>query len=305
MACLTVWPASKCGWNGKCVVKNETSFCECSQYFVQTLEFNLFVDKENIDSSICIYNDKVIDALYSFIIVVAILDTIVQLLSVTNRKKLNRRKYWFAYTVFVVSVSIYRLVNPSALALSDFKFTFFVTICMTVPQLQAYVLLNKYLLYMSKKVSSIDSNPTFFLRAEKARIGYFYTVLISVCLFQLIWISVFVERRNALILVRTMFGFQVFRVFYQIVYFYISLTELRNDMRKYLYMEKYELNSTSAANTTSRVTLNANLLNFIQQRIPQVKQMRNLIVIAATIELMFSVVAVSTDFGYVKLNNIY
>mmetsp|Transcript_16509 Transcript_16509/g.21115 ORF Transcript_16509/g.21115 Transcript_16509/m.21115 type:complete len:361 (-) Transcript_16509:251-1333(-) len=279
MPCLEIWPLKPCGGNGHCVTgENGTEdFCECDEGWGHSLEVNFFTDEDSIDSSVCNFNQQVIKSLYITVIILAVCSSLLQLSVLDNRKRFKRQMPFLTFSAMIIGGSIYRILNPeTALLAVDLLFSFVVAVATSLPPVQSYILVTKYLNYMSKKVLSTERYHGF---AEKATKAYFAITLLSAVSLQWLWIVtvVDVERRNKLVFLRVMLGINALRLVYQIAFISIALTALIRDMQGLL-------DAHSDTNEFVKVQ-NPTFLDYIQRKIPSTKAMRNRLVVVSMVDL--------------------
>uniref|UniRef100_A0A7S3LRG2 Uncharacterized protein n=1 Tax=Aplanochytrium stocchinoi TaxID=215587 RepID=A0A7S3LRG2_9STRA len=292
MPCLTLWPAPKCGWNGDCteaLISNQTSsFCECRNGFSQSLELNFFIERDELSSSICIYNQHAVAGLYTWLVLCVFVHTCLIMYKVRTKKQLKKRRWWLISAVFVLSFSIRRLFNPKALLGRDFAFSFLLSSFNLICYILVNTFVSKYLNYVANKVALLESHVTFYLRAKKARQGFFFINVIGCFLTHFYWIAIFTDEEVSLILIRSFFAYGVVTYLYQIIFLYLSISELISDMEKILVLDKDA--------SFIKVGRNEGVLDFITNRIPKLKRMRNGMVVIYSIQTLSLGAGVVWDF---------
>mmetsp|Transcript_5123 Transcript_5123/g.5928 ORF Transcript_5123/g.5928 Transcript_5123/m.5928 type:complete len:374 (+) Transcript_5123:277-1398(+) len=236
--CLTVWPFEECGINGKCIKpENGTEYCECSGGFSQTLEMNYLVDEEDLNTSICVYNETAVQAMWGVTMVVLGLVSLLGLLSIRTRKQISELKLWFMLVALSFSCSLYRTVKPDKALLGvDFTFSLLVSLSYTVFFVFAYRKFIESFEYIIRKSESIAvrNNTVFHQRARLIQKIHFFTSVGVLITSQSFWVATLTERETSRRIFRTFWGYLFFHFTSAALFTYFTYAEVEVDMKKLL-----------------------------------------------------------------------
>mmetsp|Transcript_5119 Transcript_5119/g.5923 ORF Transcript_5119/g.5923 Transcript_5119/m.5923 type:complete len:360 (-) Transcript_5119:386-1465(-) len=285
MPCRHPWPVPECGFNGECYTINGTDFCRCDPGWSQSLEFSFFIEEKDLSSSICIYNQNLINGLYILIGVLAVLGVLLQSLRIESFRQVKRQMPHIGYSMISMGIVIYRIHNPDkALCGIDPLFTFFISVCSILTAWQGYIFLNKYLKYIAKK-AQINS---FFDRAKIYQKIYFGILVVHTPVICLLWVATYLERSATMIVFQTVFAYNVFRLCFQVFFFQYALSEAIKDFKEVIHFK---------ADDTTKVT-NGVIIRWMEKNIPRMVKRKRVLVFSNVVELCLWGVALVNEFFF-------
>mmetsp|Transcript_9636 Transcript_9636/g.10977 ORF Transcript_9636/g.10977 Transcript_9636/m.10977 type:complete len:366 (+) Transcript_9636:277-1374(+) len=269
--CLTFEPFPECGFYGSCVpTGNGTSECICDDGYSQHPDFAIyFVEKEELNTMICIYHDATVETMYYILFVLCLLYFAVQALVLRSKSQLRRQIPTLVFAFVVSIVALYRIIRDKNAGFGDdVFFTFMISTFGVLSQVQGYLFLTHYLSYISKKVQ-FGENKALYLRANNARLIYKYIIIISCVGGNLIWMMLWAPNDAALVVFRVWVFLQIVRISYQQLFTQACIRSLIKDMQSIL-----------------DVTMNSNsdLQHSLKKRIPKVRKLKNRLLILGILE---------------------
>lgn len=243
--CIQLWPFPTCGLNADCVdlANASSSFCECKKGWEQSLDWNFFVENESqLIFTPCHVNNDIINGLYGLLIFLSLFDTILQCLVSRNymKKKLWKRKFMLLFNLSVFCLSVYKLSNSEDAKFGfDFTFTFLITISGTLSIIHSYVILDKYLKYISHKASSIvaTSRKGLYVRAKRTRKIYTALNILCVAALPCVWLIIWLNNDDSLVVIRVVFMIEAFRIAFEATFLYVSSSEVISDIEKLISID--------------------------------------------------------------------
>mmetsp|Transcript_11100 Transcript_11100/g.12709 ORF Transcript_11100/g.12709 Transcript_11100/m.12709 type:complete len:377 (-) Transcript_11100:77-1207(-) len=233
MPCVELFPAPACGWNGECINASlPSSFCKCDEGFEQSLEWNFFVEEDELSSSLCMFHTDVVYGVWisatSGFIFCALLSAFL-----LDWEEIKRQKRIMMFLGLGMAEGLYRVLRPeSALLGVDLAFTFVMSIIFF---LFAYILHEFFHLnvdYIKGKLAIVDSRRWFIRNLDKIRR---VNLILTLCFggsAQLIWAAAIVEKRKTgKMLIQSFMAFCICYFLFTTVTLYFALTDLLTDMR--------------------------------------------------------------------------
>lgn len=234
--CLSLWPSKACGVYGAC---NENNTCICDvPGWTQSPEFMLFTDE--LDTSLCYYNDSIIRGIYGANLAVSAIGLIAQ--SVTIKTKSQMKRGLPALTFFTLNIimSIWRLTDEDALLGVNVLFTFvFANILLSVLAMD-HIAAFRVSVYLRETFPFIRENRVNRKYGELQSKFYRVVILLDVISLQSWWIaSIFDDRETTLIIFRVSLTWAVIRYLYGFLNIYVLKVYIL-DIKRILDQDEHE-----------------------------------------------------------------
>jgi len=229
MSCQNI-VGSDCGYRGDCVpLANNESACVCQKGWSQNLEWNFAADKEDMSTSVCHFNVKIIRSLYIALIILCCVQTVILMRNVRTIRQIKRRSGWIALAFCVLIMSAFRVVKPESGYSESYGFSLLFTMAILIVIYQAIHFMVDYLKYVAKKLEYMQG-----FKVELATKVFQYLVVIGLLYFATCSILVLfvpsLESDTKGGLFRSVMAYFTFLYLYQTIFVFAALSEMISDM---------------------------------------------------------------------------